>query len=161
MKIECDGFEFDFPNALDVFIFDEKETNKLHYHGLSHAMKAVDIIVELTDFYLFIEVKNFHKPEQYQDSSYFNNLRETLKHKYRDSWLYRWCKNKIDKPIKYLCLLELDTPLLSRMNKELRQQIPIGQKGKRWSQEICNSCIVLNFAIWNQQFTAWPIIRLS
>ena len=45
MKIEADGFSFDFTNAVDVF--DEKDKNQSHYYGLSHAMKAVDIIIEL------------------------------------------------------------------------------------------------------------------
>ena len=47
MKIEADGFAFDFTDALDGFVFDEKDKTQPHYHGLSHAMKAVDIIVEL------------------------------------------------------------------------------------------------------------------
>jgi hypothetical protein len=160
VRIICDGFEFDFTDALDVFIFDETDRNKSHYHGLSHAMKAVDIIVELTDYYLFIEVKAFHEPEQYQNSTPFNHLREILKYKYRDTWLYRWGENKIDKPIKYLCLLELETPLLSRMNKELRRQIPVGKAEIRWNQEICNSCSVFNFELWNQRFRLWPVTRL-
>ena len=30
MKIEADGFAFDFTNALDVFVFDEKDKTKPH-----------------------------------------------------------------------------------------------------------------------------------
>jgi len=47
MSIEVDGFEFDFTDAIDVFVFDEKDKTNPMYHGLSHAMKAVDLIVEL------------------------------------------------------------------------------------------------------------------
>ena len=47
MRIEADGFEFDFPDALDAFCFDEKDKTKPHFHGLSHAMKAVDLVIEL------------------------------------------------------------------------------------------------------------------
>ncbi len=65
MKIEVDGFSFDFTDAIDAFIFDEKNKNKAHYHGLSQAMKAVDIIVELDNDYLFIEIKDFHAPDDY------------------------------------------------------------------------------------------------
>ena len=124
-------------------------------------MKAVDIIVELTDYYLFIEVKDFHNSEQYNETDHFNFLIKSLKYKCRDTWLYRWGENKIDKPIKYLCLLKLDTPLLSRMNQELRRQIPVFPTGIRWNQEICNSYSVLNFEMWNQRFTSWPVTRLS
>jgi hypothetical protein len=42
--MEVDGFSFDFTDAIDVFIFDEKKKNQAHYHGLSQAMKAVGII---------------------------------------------------------------------------------------------------------------------
>ena len=76
MIVECDGFEFDFTDALDVFIFDEKDKQKTNYHGLSHAMKAVDIVVELQDYYLFIEVKDFYEPESYIDPKFFSHLCE-------------------------------------------------------------------------------------
>ena len=160
MIVECDGFEFDFTDALDVFIFDEKDKQKTNYHGLSHAMKAVDIVVELQDYYLFIEVKDFYEPESYTDPKFFSHLCEALKYKYRDSWIYRWCEHKTDKPIKYLCLLELENALLGRVSKELRKQIPVGKASPRWIEEICNDCNVLNFEIWNQRFTAWKVKRI-
>lgn len=46
MKIEVDGFSFDFTDAIDAFVFDEKYKSQSHYHGLSQAMKAVDISTE-------------------------------------------------------------------------------------------------------------------
>jgi hypothetical protein len=52
MKIEADGFSFDFTDAIDAFIFDEKDKKKNHDHSLSQAMKAVDLIVELDNDYL-------------------------------------------------------------------------------------------------------------
>ncbi len=165
MKQVCAGLEFDFPGALDVFVFDETNKGYAHYHGLSHAMKAVDLIVELEDCYLFIEIKDFHERERYQqDTSAFNFLRESLKYKYRDSWIYRWCEQGSDgpvKPIKYICLLEkLDKGLLTRLTKELKKQIPIGPAGQRWHREICKYCAVLNLELWNRKFPKWPIIRV-
>ena len=44
MRIIADGFAFDFTDALDVFIFDEKDKTRPTYHGLP--MKAVDLIAE-------------------------------------------------------------------------------------------------------------------
>ena len=67
---------------------------------------------------MFIEVKDFHNSEQYNETDHFNFLIKSLKYKYQDTWLYRWGENKIDKAIKYLCLLKLDTPLLCRMHQE-------------------------------------------
>lgn len=159
MKKVCDGFEFDFTDAINVIIFDEKDKNNPNFHGLSHAMKAVDLIVELSDCYLFIEVKDFHQPDDYKVKDAFSHLRESLKYKFRDTWLYRWCEDKLDKPIKYLCLLELDSALLIQMTKELKKQLPMGATGPRWNQQLAMSCVVLNSKIWNQKYPEWPIKR--
>lgn len=172
MKIEADGFEFDFSDALDAFRFDEQDKTKPHFHGLSHAMKAVDLVVELPTDYLFIEVKDFHAPDDYDFKraidatqredcqAHFNHLREILKHKFRDTWLYRWSEGKTDKPIRYLCLLTLDNALLSVMSKELRRQLPVGLAGPRWSGELAQTCVMLNIERWNVNFPQWPVARI-
>ena len=174
MRIEADGFEFHFPDALDVFCFDEKDKKKPRFHGLSHAMKAVDVVVELPANYLFIEIKDFHAADDYdfkravsaaqrherQDS--FNHLRDVLKHKFRDTWLYRWAEGKADKPILYLCLLEkLDSALLLVLGKELKRQLPVGAAGPRWSGALVQSCAVLNLERWNANFPRWPVARVA
>ncbi len=171
MKIDTDGFSFDFTDAIDVFVFDERTASKPKYHGLSHAMKAVDLIVELENDYLFIEVKDFYAPDDYnfrnsvnhelvkQRQEYFNHLRETLKHKFRDSWLYRWAENKTEKPIRYLCLLTLDNAMNSMMNKELYKQLPVGCAGSRWTKEVAKNCTVVNLDRWNNIFPKWPVSR--
>jgi len=161
MRQVVDGFEFEFKDAVDVFVFDEQNKDLPTYHGLSHAMKAVDLVVELETGYLFVEVKNFHAPDDYQDGDYFNHLREVLKYKYRDSFLYRWAEKKTDKPIDYLCLLTLDNALISRMNKELRLQLPPGQAIERWERAIANRCAVLNEDRWNHNFPNWPVNRIA
>ena len=160
MRIEVDGFDFDFTDAIDVFVFDEADRTKPRYHGLSHAMKAVDLVVELENAYLFVEVKDFHSPEDYQGGDHFDHLRETLKGKYRDSWLYRWAENKVDKPIRYLCLLTLENALISRMNKEMQKQLPPGMPVPRWQRSIAEACVVLNLKRWNSKFSAWPVSRI-
>ncbi len=161
MRIEVDGFDFDFTDAIDVFVFDEADRTKPRYHGLSHAMKAVDLVVELENAYLFVEVKDFHSPEDYQGDDHFNHLRETLKGKYRDSWLYRWAENKVDKPIRYLCLLTLEDGLISRMNEEMKKQLPQGiPVSSRWQRAIAEVCVVLNLERWNSKFSAWPVSRI-
>ncbi len=161
MKIEVDGFEFDFTDAREVSIFDEKDKTKTTYHGLSHAMKAVDLIVELKNEYLFVEVKDFHSPDDYGEANQFNHLRETLKYKYRDSFLYRWAEGKTDKAIRYLCLLTLENALISRMNQELRKQLPPGKPIPRWQNEIAKACVVLNEERWNRNFPKWPVRRIN
>ena len=171
MKIESDGFEFEFPEAINAFCFDEKNKTELHFHGLSHAMKAVDLIVELPTDYLFIEVKDFFTADDYnfkgalktaqhgERQVRFNHLREVLKHKFRDTWLYRSAEVKTNKPIRYLCLLTLDNALLSVMSKELRRQLPVGLAGPRWTAALAQSCVVLNLERWNSNFPCWPVAR--
>ena len=173
MKVEVDGFEFDFSDALAAFVFDEKDAGKETFHGLSHAMKAVDLVVELEQAYLFIEVKDFHAPDDYdfrnsaddaqvgERRKRLDHLREVLKHKFRDSYLYRWAEQGVDKPVHYLCLLTLENGLLAVLKKELQKQLPVGCAGPRWKTEIARSCAVLNVERWNKNFPKWPVSRLS
>lgn len=162
MIIEVDGFEIDFTNAKNAFRFDESDSASPTFHGLAHAMKAVDVIVELENEYLFVEVKDLvHSTDNYLQSGPFNYLRETLKYKYRDSFLYRWAEGKVDKPIRYLCLLTLENALISRINKEMRSQLPPGRPTSRWTSEIARACVVLNEDRWNNNFPQWPVRRLS
>lgn len=173
MKVRADGFEFDFPDALEAFVFDEKDKTHPRFHGLSHAMKAVDLVVELPGDTLFIEVKDFHAPDDYnfkaavtddqrsERRQRLNHLHDVLVHKFRDTWLYRWAEGKIDKPIRYLCLLTLDNALLSVMNKELRRQLPVGRVGPRWSGALAESCVALNVARWNSNFPQWPVTQIA
>lgn len=174
MKVRADGFEFEFPGALDAFVFDEKVKSHPRYHGLSHAMRAVDFVVELPNDTLFIEVKDFYAPDDYnfktavtddelgQRRQRVNHLRDVLVHKFRDTWLYRWSERAAgttDKPVSYLCVLSLDNGLLGTVGKELKQALPAGRAGPRWQRELSTACVVLNPQRWNSAFPAWPMSR--
>lgn len=174
MKVRADGFEFEFPGALDAFVFDEKNKSHPRFHGLSHAMKAVDLVVELPNDTLFIEVKDFHAPDDYnfksavnddeqgQRRERVNHLRDVLVHKFRDTWLYRWSERATgaaEKPVRYLCVLSLDNGLLGTVGKELKQALPAGHAGPRWQRELTTACVVLNLQRWNTVFPAWPLSR--
>lgn len=174
MRVRADGFEFEFPDALDAFVFDEKDKSHPRFHGLSHAMRAVDLVVELPNDTLFIEVKDFHAPDDYnfkaavsddeqcQRRDRVNHLREVLVHKFRDTWLYRWsdrAAGTVDKPVRYLCVLSLDNGLLGAVGKELKQALPAGRAGPRWQRELTTACVVLNQQRWNTVFPAWPLNR--
>lgn len=175
MRVQADGFEFEFPGALDAFVFDERDKNQAHFHGLSHAMKSVDLVVELPHDTLFIEVKDFHAPDDYnfkaavsgdeqsERRQRLNHLREVLVHKFRDTWLYRWSERAAgapDKPVRYLCVLTLENGLLGVVNKELRQALPVGPAGPRWQRELGAACAVLNLQRWASAFPAWSLHRL-
>lgn len=174
MKVRADGFEFEFPGALDAFVFDEKDPAKPHYHGLSHAMKGVDLVVEFPEDTLFIEVKDFHAPDDYnfkvaassdekdQRRQRLHHLQAVLVQKFRDTWLYRWSEQTPAtpiKPVRYLCLLTLDNGLLGVVEKSLCQSLPKGRVGPRWTREYAHACVVLNPQRWNSVFPAWPLSR--
>jgi hypothetical protein len=96
-------FQFDFTAAVQALRFDEMSKASPHYHGLSHCMKAVDFIVEREHDWLFIEVKDFTSPgAEYEEGKLQNNLIG----KFRDTFLYRWAENKMDKEVKYICVVE-------------------------------------------------------
>lgn len=175
MRIQAGGFEFDFPGALDAYVFDEQAQTARHYHGLSHAMKAVDLVVEMPTDTLFIEIKDFFAPDDYNFKAatspdqrrtrrqLVNHLMHVLVHKFRDTWLYRWSErsdNAPEKPVRYLCLLTLDNGLLGILNKELRQTLPVGVAGPRWQRELGASCAMLNTQRWASLFPAWSLRRI-
>lgn len=66
MKIGADGFSFDFTDAIDAFVFDEKDKLKLTYHG--QPMKAVDIVAEFAEVYIYVEMKDFYDPDRYDQA---------------------------------------------------------------------------------------------
>lgn len=159
MKIPCDGFEFEFPDAVDGVIFDQKDASHPDFHGLSHAMKAVDMIVELEECYLFIEVKDFRNDDDLKSGDGFKSLKRDLKYKFRDSFVYRWAEEMTEKPIRYLCLLSLDDALTTRLSKDLKHELPCGQPVRRWNRNLAKSCVVLNIEAWNRNFPKWPVRR--
>ena len=169
--IETDGFSFDFTDAIEVFVFDETDRNKPTFHGLP--MKGVDIIAELNNAYLFVELKDYDDQAMYQVSTaadaeekkerqgHFKFLKNYLKYKFRDTFLYRYAEQKDDKPIYYICLLTFDHALNGTMQKALISELPVGKKSKRWTRELARSCQVMNLEKWNESFPKWPAKRLT
>ena len=167
MKIDADGFSFDFTDALDAFVFDETDKSKATFHGAP--MKAVDIIAEFKDAYVFVEMKRFGNVDAYDINSssgeeelkprqkHFNQLKECLKYKYRDSCLFRHAEQKVDKPIHYICIINFDNGLNMHMQKILKKELPVGRANKRWKYALAASCQVLNMEGWNRNFPKWPL----
>ncbi|NPV01183.1 MAG: hypothetical protein HPY53_07355 [Brevinematales bacterium] len=171
MKVITDGYQIDFTDAIYAFVFDEKDITKTTFHGAP--MKAIDVIAELANEYLFVEIKEYDKPEEFDESvddtdemvnkarhDQFRWLKNYLKYKYRDSFLYRFAENKVSKPIHYLCLLNFDNALNMKMAKSLRAELPVGKASRNWNTEISKSCQVLNLIAWNRSFPKWPAKKL-
>ena len=140
-------------------------------HGLSHCMKAVDIIVELADRFLFLEFKDPqhpHAPQQnraeFIQEFMAGELDEQLKYKFRDTFLYEWASGRASKPIHYFVLIAddalSDAELLSRSDA-LAGKLPLnGPKSDPWVRRIVESCVVFNIESWNRRLPRFPIRRL-
>lgn len=172
MKIvETDGFEFRFEDALDAFVFDETDSTKPTFHGAP--MKGVDIVTEFAEAYVYVELKDYDDPSIYDvlgastevetnsRQASFKWLKNYLKYKFRDSYLYRHAEQKVDKPVHYICLITFDNALNSRMQKSLKQELPVGKASSRWVHALATSCHVVNLDKWNENFPKWPVTRLA
>ena len=140
-------------------------------HGLSHCMKAVDFVVELSAQYLFIEIKDPQDGDAPQKATdafaqrfLCGGIDRDLAYKYRDSFLYEWAAGRADKPISYLVLIALDTlddALLLARQEALERVLPLAPQSVTWIRPIVSGCGVFNIASWNRTFPQYPITRRS
>ena len=139
-------------------------------HGLSHCMKAVDWIVELPDRIYFIEVKDLdsgnaegHKERRQYLKELKGGKRDSdFVGKFRDSFLYEWACNKVERPISYLVVIackELDFALLQNRREALQRNLPAGLKAG-WLRPLAKDCLVFNVETWNNHFPELPLTRI-
>lgn len=169
--VEADGIEIRFEDAIEAFVFDEKDKTKSTFHGAP--MKAVDIIAEFADSYVYIELKNYADLEGYragmgenvnessQRGGHATWLKNYLKQKFRDSYLYRHAEQKVDKPIHYICLINFDNALNRGIERLLRYELPVGLASRRWVKALAKSCHVVNLETWNRYYPKWSAHRLA
>lgn len=151
-RVQIDGYEFNFPKARELYKFDEQDKRMPYFHGVSHALKAVDVMVELATQYLFIEIKRF---DQGLDAGVKKEEAEKflingLVSKFRDTFVYRYCEDKLNKPIKFICLIDkLDSAMLSTLRKKVAAKIPVGNPIRhRWKRPMLERCFVVNEQSW-------------
>lgn len=156
-----------FPEAeLKVIKFDDSYT-----HGLTDCdMKAVDFIIEFSDYYVFLELKDPDDPnarkrniQEFIKEFKSEALKKNLSKKYRDSFIYRWAQDKVDKPIRYyviVCLKFLTTVdytiLTDKLKKHLPQKYP-----KAWKRELTGKCVIAPLRVRNREFPNCTIRRIS
>lgn len=173
MSVLTEGqLEFDFPAAIQAMQFDDGT------HGLSHCMKAVDFIVELTDRYLFIEVKDpflaLRDPavapyaeearRKFLARLTSDELARELTGKYRDSFLFRWAEERLDKDVYYIVLLEIPSlgpPEYLAFTERLKQLIPANGAPSSWARPLVQGVAVLNIASWNALGAYGSVKRVS
>lgn len=168
MKLSnVDGFDFDFQGVLNAFVFDEKDKGKSTFHGAP--MKAIDVLVETSESYVYIEIKDLHDIDQYDITSTdsviedkrkaFKWLKNYLKYKFRDTHLYRYAENKVAKPIHYVCLLNFDNALCNALKKQLQKELPVGKASKRWTCSLAESVQVVNLDRWEKAYPKWKVSK--
>ena len=167
MTVLTEGdLRIDFADALSARKLDDEN------HGLSHCMKAVDFVVELSDRYLFIEVKDPQNPDspadnrqRFADEFSRGALDEDFKYKYRDSFLYEWAMGRADKPIHYLTLVAhdgLQIAHLTRRQEELKRILPLQGPGNQdWQRPFVSGVGVFNVDSWNRRYPHRPVERIS
>jgi hypothetical protein len=158
---------FEFPTASSHEKFDDSST-----HFLTHCMKAVDFIVELSDRIVFLEIKDPQHPDATLATTmkFERELRsgilvqEVLRPKCCDSLLYKLATQDIElhKPVYYYVLIALDTlsePELATLTDELKTRLPVVQDGSRVREKFdaagkparfIQGCAIFNLATWNR-----------
>ncbi|CAK0772252.1 transposase [Azospirillaceae bacterium] len=162
-EFEVDGLKITLPDGVVGRKFDNSET-----HGLSHCMKAVDIIIEAKDATIFMEFKYPDNPgaEEKRRDDYINNflsgsIDRNLILKCRDTLLYEIFSGKFEMPIYYIVLIEgkgLEPKHLLRRTDSLKKNIPLlGPYGNKWKKTLIQECCVMNVAQWNKKYPNYPI----
>jgi len=115
------GYSFDFSKSISAYIADKPTYNDL---------AAVDFVVEITEYFLFIEVKNTDNPKATQ-AARSKNYQDLLGsefpykmgNKYKDILLCNWVRGKsFNKPIK--CIFVLNYKAFSNSDRaKLKEKI--------------------------------------
>ena len=160
-SIKSGNFEIHYPSAKNAFVFDETNSSLATFHNAP--MKAVDVLAECEDFDYFVEIKDFDDPAIYEDflgqdedikKAPRIRLRNILKYKFRDTYLYRCAEDKVEKPIVYIVLSTLNYQTNFWLQRELRKEIPVGKPNptlkRRWKRTLLEICYVVDLLRWNE-----------
>ncbi len=159
------NLQITFPRSAKARKFDDPKSHSLP------CMKAVDFIVEEAARISFIEIKDPDHPNAAAErSSKFiqkfrsGKLDENLKYKYRDTFLYQWASERVDKPIYYWVIIALDklteAELFARTD-DLRRGLPLkGPPSGEWKRRIVTGCMVFNIDTWNRHQPRFPLSRI-
>ena len=139
-------------------------------HGMSHCMKAVDWIIDLPEKVYIVEVKDLDArgaSGREARRKYLEDLQAGRKDldfvgKFRDSFIYQWACERVDKPIVYLVIIAceaLGNAMLLHRADELRRKLPSGCP-RAWKRAIAKDVLVFNQRTWNEHFPNFPMERI-
>lgn len=162
-QVVTDDLIFSFERVQNAYKFDDNDKASPHLHGVS-VLKAVDILVETRDALFLIEAKDYRKALSEYNSHHGHKtaeeivieLKNTLKLKARDSYLYIHAEQNPRKSIHFVCLLiDLDPVYLSELQKYLKRELPVGRSGPRWKKSLFDAVHVLGAKEFREVFPDW------
>ncbi|MHC1730357.1 MAG: hypothetical protein AB9866_30895 [Syntrophobacteraceae bacterium] len=166
MILKEGDLEFDFQDAISGLVFDQMDQNQPNCHGIS-SMCRVDFVVELNEHILFVEVKDPSVPNPKNIDGFLRKLEngkleKSMVDKYHGTFIYRWAEKQINKPVHYISLITLDTPMLENLTDKIKKLLPpLGIPVVRWKRPYITTCQILNLETWNDIFPKWPVRRIS
>ena len=143
-------------------------------HGLSHAMKAVDFVVENGRDLILIEVKDpdaaAHHPQHRQSLDAFRDriashaLANEAVRKFRDTFVYLWAEDRLRQRVVHYYLLiafeTLDAALLLSLQDDMKRMLPAKEaQPASWSRSIVKRIGVFNLKTWNEHLREYPVAR--
>lgn len=185
-ELTTDGYVFNFAqDACDAYIFDSPEHN-----GIRNVMAPVDIIAEFPNEYLFIELKRYSRKDPHggrkfkcplwDDTKLINSecplandsekraqvtlkrIAASLRKKYCDTFLYLHAEAKPDKPVNYVCVVDLDSVLRDRLRHIIQEQFPKGIPTQtNWKRSIVKSVYVVDVNGWNDKLKRYGKCKLD
>ena len=156
--------QISLPKSVEGRKFDDET------HGLSHCMKAVDWIIDLPNKVYMVEVKDLdargasgrEERRRYLDDLEAGRKDRDFVAKFRDSFIYQWAHERVDKPIVYLVVMAcetLGTAMLLHRADELRRKLPSGFPSG-WKRAIAEDVLVFNERTWSEHFPNFPMERV-
>lgn len=155
----------DIPETVNGRTFDDDR------HGLSHCMSAVDWIVGLAEETYLVEAKDPDDPDarhhgargEFVQDFLSGNLDKKLVAKFRDTFLYEWACDHVNKPILHVVIVAskaLEPAQLLTRTDALNRGLPSGTPCT-WEGPLSKGCIVMNIEEWNRTFSEFRLSRIS
>ena len=162
--------QFSFSDSVVALKFDDPAT-----HGMSHDMKAVDLLVSLKDQTWVIEIKDPQNPQippqhaearriEFLEKMNSGDLCDELHGKLRDTLVYlalslRTPQDRIVFHV-VLGLGDISAALVGSFKDRLRKSCYLpGPFGREWASRF--DVLVHTVELWNRSFPQHPLTRLS
>ncbi len=167
-KLDEDGLQIDFTDAIEALKFDQSDPALADFHDIG-TMPRVDFVVEMEHEIYFIEIKDPGRPNAIDVGAKKllkkienGTLEASLIEKYLFTFFFRWAENKLHKSVHYICLITLDSPELLPLTERLEKQLDhFLHNSARWIRKPLASCQVHNIETWTGVYPNWPVKRLS